>query len=124
VADIDVGTVALEGESLFESALQAEPWPTEIGDYDEDGIPDLMVKFDRSAVQELADVGENVELTVFGKWGEVPFRGSDDIRVIDPGEERPEGGKPEEHPSKGRGPPRVPPGHGGEPPGRAKGRNK
>jgi hypothetical protein len=85
--NISVGTIALEGENLFEALLRAEPWPTKIGDYDEDGIPDLMVKFDRSEVQELVEVGDNVELTVFGLWGRIPFRGSDNIRVIEPGEE-------------------------------------
>lgn len=76
VANIDVSTVALEG------ILSAEPWPTEIGDHDGDGVPDLMVKFDRVAVRELVSIGDNVELTIIGKWGPAPFRGSDTVRVI------------------------------------------
>ncbi len=83
VADIDIDTI------LLESTVPAEPWPTEIGDHDGDGIPDLMIKFDCSALQDLVSVGD-VELTVTGKVGEVPFEGSDVIRVIDPGEGRPE----------------------------------
>lgn len=49
VADIDVSTVMLE------NTVYAEPSPTEIGDYDSDGIADLMVKFDRQEVIEELD---------------------------------------------------------------------
>jgi parallel beta-helix repeat protein len=79
VADIDVSTVLLEGE------VQAEARPTKIGDYDDDGIPDLMIKFNRSDVQELVEVGDEVELVVSGKCDGVPFSGSDSIRVINRG---------------------------------------
>ena len=79
VADIDVSTV-------FLNAVQAEPRPTGIGDYDDDGIPDLMVKFDRSDIQDAVDPGDEVELTVSGKLtGGTPFEGTDTIRVIDKG---------------------------------------
>jgi len=83
--NILVSSVALEGENLFQPILQAEPWPTGIGDHDSDGIPDLMVKFSRAKVENLVQVGENIALTVFGLWGKIPFRGSDNIRVINPG---------------------------------------
>jgi parallel beta-helix repeat protein len=79
VADIDVSTVLLEDE------VRAEARPTKVGDYDDDGIPDLMVKFNRSDVQELVEAGDEVELVVSGRCGEVPFRGSNTIRVIDRG---------------------------------------
>jgi parallel beta-helix repeat protein len=75
VADIDISTVRLEGE------VQAEARPTQVGDSDDDEIPDLMVKFDRSAVQGLLEVGD-VELTVTGTVGLVNFQGSDTARVI------------------------------------------
>jgi parallel beta-helix repeat protein len=78
VADIDINTVMLEG------VVPAELHPTKIGDYDRDGIPDLMVKFDRAAVQKLLEPGE-VKLTVTGKVGTLDFEGSDTIRVIAPG---------------------------------------
>lgn len=132
VEDIDVSAVALEGDIFLEGVLFAELHPTEIGDYDGDGVPDLMVKFDRSAVQELVSVGGNVELTVIGKWGPAPFRGSDTIRVIEPGEGQSQGhgNKPEVPPGQsggapghggnqgqGQGPPQTPPGQGGQPPG-------
>ena len=45
--EIDISSIQLEG------FLPVDPaGPTEIGDYDVDGVPDLMVKFDRAAVQE------------------------------------------------------------------------
>ena len=37
----------------FTGVVQAEEWPSLIGDYDKDGIPDLMVVFDRAAVENL-----------------------------------------------------------------------
>jgi hypothetical protein len=131
VGEITISTVALEGEELMEVVLSAEPWPTGIGDHDDDGIPDLMVKFDRSAVQELVSVGD-VELTVIGKWGLVPFRGSDTIRVIDLGVgpqgrgNRPEipPGRSNEHPGQGQGPPSTLSKQGGQPPGQGKGGNQ
>ena len=86
VADIDITTVELRfgGESV-----KAELWPTEIGDYDGDEAPDLMVKFDRQAVQGIVSEG-NVELTVTGELSSGPvemcFEGSDTIRAIMPGQ--------------------------------------
>lgn len=62
--------------------VPAEPWPAKIGDRDNDVIPDLMVKFSRSAVQALASVGE-YEVKVIGEVAGVSFQGSDTIRVID-----------------------------------------
>ena len=44
VADIDIDTV------LLDDTVLAEPAPAKIGDYDADGIGDLMVKFDRQEV--------------------------------------------------------------------------
>ena len=56
--------------------------PTEIGDYDNDGTPDLMVKFDGAAVQDILDVGDEVEVTISGEVGGITFEGSDTIRVM------------------------------------------
>lgn len=44
VADINLSTVILE------NTVYAEPAPAQIGDYDGDGIADLMVKFDRQEI--------------------------------------------------------------------------
>ena len=77
VADIDVSTVLLEG------TIPAELEPIIIGDYDSDGVPDLMVKFDRQAViAYLGDTTGEVTLTVSGRVAGVPFEGSDTITVI------------------------------------------
>jgi hypothetical protein len=81
VADIDVSTVRLNGQ------VAAESQPTAIGDYDDDGVADLMVKFDRSAVQKILEVGDAVEVTVTGQLTDgTPFEGSDTIRVISQGD--------------------------------------
>lgn len=74
VSDIDISTVRLNGE------IQAESHPTKIGDYDADGVPDLMVKFDRQDAIALLCVGE-ATLTITGKFDETPFEGTDTIRV-------------------------------------------
>lgn len=71
-------------------------WPLEsvVGDYDDDGIPDMMVKFNRADVKSLVntvdvdgDTGDNrqVTLTIIGTVAGQPFEGSDTIRVIKPG---------------------------------------
>jgi hypothetical protein len=57
---------------------------SEVGDYDSDGIPDLMVKFDRSAVQGVVEASESVEITVTGEVEGMQFEGTDSTRVIDP----------------------------------------
>jgi hypothetical protein len=80
VDDIDVSTIKLNDQ------VPAESHPTGIGDEDDDGVPDLMVKFDREAVQEILQAGDEVEITVTGELeDETPFEGSDTIRVIDKG---------------------------------------
>lgn len=62
--------------------VHADPRPVSVGDYDNDGIPDLMVKFDRAAVVALLSVGKAV-LTVGGVTsGETPFEGVDTVIVI------------------------------------------
>jgi hypothetical protein len=78
VRDIDASTVRL---IIGENEVPAERKPKEIGDYDHDGVRDLMVKFDRQAVQALLSVGE-YELKVVGKVAGATFEGSDTIRVI------------------------------------------
>jgi len=73
VADIDVSTIKLNGE------VNAESRPNGIGDYDEDGIPDLMVKFDRTSVQEIPlEVGDEVEIVITGELDGTSFDKSND----------------------------------------------
>ena len=85
VNQIDVNTVTLsvEGPTSIEAALS----PTEVGDYDNDTIPDLMVKFDRGAVQDVASEGSE-EMTVGGFLTDgTAFQGTDTVLVIDKGQE-------------------------------------
>lgn len=88
VRDIDVGTL------LLNETIPAERWPTTIGDYDEDSVPDLMVKFNRSRVQEYIEglnippggagtFGYHVTLTITGSFNDgTTFECSDTIRVL------------------------------------------
>ncbi|OGW29567.1 MAG: hypothetical protein A2X56_13130 [Nitrospirae bacterium GWC2_57_13] len=76
VKDIDVSSVRLEG------VIPAVQKPCSVGDYDKDGIPDLMVKFKRSDVIALLLQGEKVPVHVSGTVGTTTFDGVDIIRVI------------------------------------------
>ncbi len=62
------------------------PVPTEIGDYDNDTIPDLMVKFNRTLVSEFilsnSITDDHVTLTITGEVAGTPFQGEDTIEVI------------------------------------------
>jgi hypothetical protein len=55
----------------------------QVGDYNNNGVPDLMVKFDRAELQSILPVGESVEVKVSGIVDDIEFRGTDVIRVID-----------------------------------------
>lgn len=80
--NIDVSTVTLEG------IISAESSPTQVGDHDDDGIPDLMVKFDRQVlIGYLEGATGEVTLTLMGDVDGKPFEGSDTIIVIGKGKE-------------------------------------
>jgi len=80
VADIDVSTL------LLNDSVQAEGKPNSIGDYDDDGILDLMVKFNRDAIGSLLEVGDEAEITISGELNDGPqFEGKDTIKVINKG---------------------------------------
>jgi hypothetical protein len=76
VNDIDVSTIRLNG------VVPALTKPTNVGDYDNDGVSDLMVKFNRSDVQSILSVGDKVTIAVIGKVNSSVFEGVDHIRVI------------------------------------------
>lgn len=84
VANINVTTIKLNG------TVSAELKPTAIGDYDNDAIPDLMVKFDRAKVAEyilnsviMTGKSVTVTLTINGKLNDgTTFQGSGAIRII------------------------------------------
>ncbi len=60
----------------------------EIADRDGNGIPELMVKFDRSAVQKMVgQAAGTVELVVTGEVADnsgvpIPFNGSDAVKIV------------------------------------------
>ncbi len=60
--------------------------PAEIGDHDNDGVPDLMIKFGRAAVQDIVSVDDSFSLTLTGSlFDGTPFEATDRIRVISEG---------------------------------------
>jgi len=78
---------------LLNDTLSVDPCaPATIGDYDNDSIPDLMVKFNRteviSYVHDIQGISHgNVALTISGKlFDDTSFEGSDTIRIILPGD--------------------------------------
>jgi hypothetical protein len=75
-AQIDISSVRLS------ETIPAETRPTNLGDYDGDGIPDLMVKFSRSAVIGALPCEDNVEVRISGEVSGELFRGLDTIRVL------------------------------------------
>jgi hypothetical protein len=86
VNDIDVSTIMLNGTILVD--LEA---PTAIGDYNENGVPDLMVKFNRTTLSKLIldlDImTSNVTLTITGQLTDgTPFEGNAVIAVRMPGD--------------------------------------
>lgn len=90
VGDINVSTI------LLNDTVPAEMHPVGIGDEDGDGIPDLMVKFDRTSVIDYIEdhidwykpertkpLIYQVTLTIIGMlYDGTPFEGSDTIRTL------------------------------------------
>jgi len=81
VNDIDVSSILLN--QTIPVDLKA---PVEIEDYNNNGIMDLMVKFDRKAMCNLISRGlklDHVTLTITGRlYDETLFSGSDTVKVI------------------------------------------
>lgn len=86
VRDIDLTTIMLNSTFYVDPAA-----PTQVGDYDMDGVPDLMVKFDRaSLVAWLGTVDLDYEtgrsfqakLTVTGEIFGISFSATDTITVL------------------------------------------
>lgn len=78
VADIDPATVILNGTVYAEKSS--------IADNDNDGIPDLMVKFDRQTVCDILAPADETEITIEGSSDRFGFIGTDIIRVTSEGE--------------------------------------
>lgn len=63
--DVHIDTILLEG------IIPADPHPTNIGDYDNDGIPDIMVKFSRATlIEHLNSQTGYITLTITGEGGD------------------------------------------------------
>ncbi len=86
VADINVTSI------LMNNTIPVDPRHITIEDYDNDTIPDLMVKFDRQAVTDFILANYEftgkfgiVTLTITGKLNDgTQFQGSDTIKIIRP----------------------------------------
>ncbi len=91
VSQIDTSSIMLDIVPVDPTA------PTQIGDYDNDGVDDLMVKFDRSSVisyiwsvihhmgSQISDKRWEITLTITGELFNDPgisFAGSDTIKVV------------------------------------------
>lgn len=62
--------------------VKAETHPTGAGDYNNNGVPDLMLKFNRSEVQKIVVIGD-MTLYITGKVDGAAFLGNTSIRVIE-----------------------------------------
>src|SRR5439155_1874853 len=76
-SDTDIASIRLNGTVPVDPAA-----PTALGDHDSNGIPDLMVKFNRAAVELTASQGDSVPVIVTGTLGSQSFIGTDYIRVL------------------------------------------
>ena len=86
LSDIDRTTIWLNGTISVDPFWVDKPLESVIGDYDNDTVPDLMVKFNRAAVIEYLlnqnKTHGNVTLTVTGElYDGTLFEGSDMIRA-------------------------------------------
>ena len=92
LSDIDRTTIWLNGTISVDPFWVDKPLESVIGDYDNDTVPDLMVKFNRAAVIEYLlnqnKTHGNITLTVTGElYDGTSFEGSDTIVVKIPGKD-------------------------------------
>lgn len=80
-AAIDVSTLRLAGPLGDVPALAA---PSAVGDYDADGVPDLMVKFDRAAVIAVSQPGATAYTVIGSLTSGKGLIGADTVNVIAP----------------------------------------
>ena len=81
--DIETALLILGGTHI----AVADRSPTEIGDYNDNGVSDLMLKFDRGSVQEAVCFGL-MQMRLYCETGDgTRFEGSDSVLVIDKGKE-------------------------------------
>ena len=80
----DPNDIDPSGVTLMDS-LPAVEHPTSVGDYDEDDVMELMVKFPRADVGAMLAPGDSVEVWVSARVGSLAFTATDTIRVFWPG---------------------------------------
>lgn len=87
--DIDINTISIDNTITVDPSA-----PAEIGDHDIDGIPDLMVKFDRASMLAslgtsdfASETGKSYQATckIAGKARGFSFEGFDTVRVLSKG---------------------------------------
>lgn len=87
IETIAIVSIAMNGGGTSATDIPAEDCPREVGDYDSDDIPDLMVKFDRQSIQDDASAGVS-EITVSCKtYSGTTYEGSDTVLTIHKGQE-------------------------------------
>lgn len=79
--DYYIQDINLETLSLNE-AISCEVSSAQIGDYNNNGIADLTVKFVRQDLWYVLERGEQVSVAISGKIGNKYFRGTDVIKVL------------------------------------------
>jgi sugar lactone lactonase YvrE len=75
-SDIDISSIRLNATVPVDPAA-----PAELGDHDGNGVSDLMVKFDRTAVELKLSEGDNA-VNITGTLGSDSFSGADNVRAI------------------------------------------
>jgi YVTN family beta-propeller protein len=83
--EIDLGSV------LLQSAIHAELGKVGFEDSDQDGLRELVLKFDRAAFQAILPQGEYVPVAIAGTARNRSFSGADTIRTIRPVVKHPTG---------------------------------
>ncbi len=80
----DFNPAEINSESiLLNNLISPENHPVNVGDYDNDGIQDLMVKFDRQSLIDILETGDNIEVKITGEMVDgMRFEGIDTIKVI------------------------------------------
>jgi hypothetical protein len=80
----DASTVKIMDINGVSTDIPASDFPVGVKDLNDDGIPELMVKFDRQVVEDACVPGPNT-ITITGQLTDSTiFKGSDTINVINP----------------------------------------
>lgn len=81
-SEFDVASITLS-TILLNNLVAAENHPSNIGDVDNNGNPDLMIKFKRALVKETLTLQDYTEITIKGELSNgLEFEGVDVIRLI------------------------------------------